>query len=276
MRGKPVIIVPDDSLTVVPFEMLSPTDSAIIDDTGDFPSVKGAAFFADRHALSYAHSITALSLSRSFSKGRPRKKRVLVIANPVIEQQPTTPDSRRKTANGEEAVGGPDAAWTGKTRGSSGTRPAEKLLSAETYNELLGFKPLRETQVLAEDMMKSFGDLADVYTGRAATMATFTREIVPKINSYDKIIFATHGYFGNELEPEILEPILLMSMTPPRVDNLLRMSTVMNLDISADLVALVACQTGLGKRISGEGTMGMGRAFQYAGGAFGAHEPVER
>jgi len=32
-----------------------------------------------------------------------------------------------------------------------------------------------------------------------------------------------------------------------------------------DLVALTACQTGLGKKISGEGTMGMGRAFQYSG-----------
>ena len=35
--------------------------------------------------------------------------------------------------------------------------------------------------------------------------------------------------------------------------------------MNADMVALTACQTGLGKNISGEGTMGMGRAFQYAG-----------
>jgi len=31
------------------------------------------------------------------------------------------------------------------------------------------------------------------------------------------------------------------------------------------MVALTACQTGLGKELSGEGVMGMGRAFQYAG-----------
>jgi CHAT domain-containing protein len=40
---------------------------------------------------------------------------------------------------------------------------------------------------------------------------------------------------------------------------------VMGLKMNCDIAALTACQTGLGKKISGEGTMGMGRAFQYAG-----------
>ena len=35
--------------------------------------------------------------------------------------------------------------------------------------------------------------------------------------------------------------------------------------MNAEVVALTACQTGLGKYISGEGFMSMGRAFQYAG-----------
>jgi len=35
--------------------------------------------------------------------------------------------------------------------------------------------------------------------------------------------------------------------------------------MNADMVALTACQTGLGKELSGEGVMGMGRAFQFAG-----------
>jgi len=39
----------------------------------------------------------------------------------------------------------------------------------------------------------------------------------------------------------------------------------MSLKLNADLVGLTACQTGLGKELSGEGVMSMGRAFQYAG-----------
>jgi CHAT domain-containing protein len=43
------------------------------------------------------------------------------------------------------------------------------------------------------------------------------------------------------------------------------MSEVMGLKMNADLLALVADQGGLGRTISGEGIMSMGRAFQYAG-----------
>lgn len=39
----------------------------------------------------------------------------------------------------------------------------------------------------------------------------------------------------------------------------------MGLKLNADVVALTACQAGIGRRISGHGLMGMERAFQYAG-----------
>jgi len=62
-----------------------------------------------------------------------------------------------------------------------------------------------------------------------------------------------------------MEPVLVLTLVPPGTDGYLRMTEVMGLDMNADIVALTACQTGLGTRVSGEGTMGMGRAFQYAG-----------
>ena len=43
------------------------------------------------------------------------------------------------------------------------------------------------------------------------------------------------------------------------------MSEVMNMKLNCDVVALTACQTGLGTNQAGEGVMSMGRAFQYAG-----------
>jgi len=39
----------------------------------------------------------------------------------------------------------------------------------------------------------------------------------------------------------------------------------MSLNLASDVSALTACETGMGRQLSGEGVMGMGRAFQYAG-----------
>ncbi|MBU0580034.1 MAG: CHAT domain-containing protein, partial [Candidatus Margulisbacteria bacterium] len=48
-------------------------------------------------------------------------------------------------------------------------------------------------------------------------------------------------------------------------DGFLTMGEVMNMKLGAEIAVLSACKTGLGETVSGEGIMGMGRAFQYAG-----------
>jgi CHAT domain-containing protein len=48
-------------------------------------------------------------------------------------------------------------------------------------------------------------------------------------------------------------------------DGFLRLHEVYNLNWSADLVVLSACQTALGKQINGEGLVGLTRGFMHAG-----------
>jgi CHAT domain-containing protein len=109
-----------------------------------------------------------------------------------------------------------------------------------------------------------YGDGAECYTGVKAAKDRFLEIMKSGSLDYEHIVFATHGFFGKELAA-VREPALALSLVPPGTDGFLRMSEVGGLKMNAGLVVLTACRTGLGRRISGEGTMGMGRAFQYSG-----------
>jgi CHAT domain-containing protein len=138
----------------------------------------------------------------------------------------------------------------------------DKLMSIKT--ELgLTFPRLPLTGELGESLKKLEPRRTEEYSGMEACKRILFKK---PLDGYGSMVFATHGYFGKDL-PGIQEPVLVLTLVdqPKDQDGFLRLSEVMGLKLNADMVALTACQTGLGRRISGEGTMGMGRAFQYAG-----------
>ena len=248
----PVIVVPDDSLGMLPFEMLVLNDQGAVKTDKDLPYIAGAEFFGDRNLISYCQSVTALTLSRIHAKGKGTKAGLLAVADPIFQEK----DDR--------AMVGP------KTKAPTGVLASLfkslNLMSAENGGQMGGlrFSRLRLTADLAKNLSELDKKGSNVYTGFAASKANFLEKISPELNRYGKVVFATHGYFGKDL-PGIMEPVLVLTLVPPGTDGYLRMTEVMGLKMNADIVALTACQTGLGKRTAGEGTMGMGRAFQYAG-----------
>ncbi len=248
-KDTPVIVVPDGSLGVVPFEMLVLNDGGkIVIDQG-IPQTSGAEFFGDRNPISYSQSITALTLARTLGKqGRPGD-RVLVVADPVFKI-----DDKRAQAAGNTRVADAEK-----------RNHIETMIAMEEAGHGLRFGRLKLAGTLASDLEAIFTKgKTDCYTGLAATKKALLTTIAPSMTRYHSVVFATHGYFDKN-NPRIREPILAFTCVPPGTDGLLRMSEVMGLKMNADIVALTACQTGLGRVISGEGTMGMGRAFQYAG-----------
>lgn len=245
LKDAPLIVIPADCLGVLPFEMLVLNDGGKIAHDKRRVYTTGAQFFGDRNPISYYQSITALTLARNFGKGKGSQTKRLVMSDPIFDVQ----DQRLKDfgAQKKEAL----------------IKALPQQLMAVKQENRLEFPRLALTGDLGKTLHKMDPDHTELCAGMDASKSNLFKKPLDKYNS---LIFATHGYFGKDLAA-IQEPVLVLTQVdqPQGQDGFLRLSEVMGLKLNADIVALTACQTGLGRQISGEGTMGMGRAFQYAG-----------
>jgi tetratricopeptide (TPR) repeat protein len=245
-KDTPLIIIPDGSLGVVPFEMLVLNEGGKVVTSSGRPQTSGAEFFGDRNPVSYYQSITALTLARTLAKHQKPGEKLLAMVDPVFSAD--DPRLAKLAKQEKERL--------------LATLPTDLTMSIETESGLT-FPRLPLTAQLGELLKKSDPSHTDLYEG----MATQKSVLVGKdLTAYRSVVFGTHGYAGSDL-PGIQEPVLILTLPdqPTGQDGFLRMTEVMGLKLNCDIAALTACQTGLGRHISGEGTMGMGRAFQYAG-----------
>jgi len=83
------------------------------------------------------------------------------------------------------------------------------------------------------------------------------------LSDYRIIHLAAHALINDRKASR--SAIILSLDDDPKEDGFLQMREIFNLKLNADLVALSACQTGLGQLIRGEGIEGLSRAFFYAG-----------
>ena len=101
-----------------------------------------------------------------------------------------------------------------------------------------------------------------VYLGKEAT-----EERAKAIRDAQILHFATHGYTDDRTP---LDSALVLTipekLSPDRDNGLLQVWEIFEtVRIDADLVVLSACESALGRELSGEGLIGLTRAFQYAG-----------
>lgn len=249
-QGSPVTIIPDGFLALLPFEALIVRGEARWENGPWGPYPQGIIYAGDLHAFSYYQSLTALTIVRTLMSKPASGKKLLVVADPVF----AITDARVQHMT--EAV-----RWA-KNENASDFR----LMAAaeEEADGGLSLKRLAGTSELAEDLHKLYGMDTDVLLGLRASKETLLQQVAPKLDTYNYVVFATHGFAGNSI-PGIMEPVLALTMVPPGTDGLLTASEVAALKMDADVAALTACQTGMGLRLAGEGVMSMGRAFQLAG-----------
>ncbi len=259
-----IIIVPDEFLAVLPFESLI---IKIMDgekmrngEYGPFPF--GVEYLGDKYSISYAQSATTLTLLRTLNKETTKIEKSLTVCDPIFSIDDTRINELEKTELDEEHILLMSAIIDWKTMGIAGLKlrgEAQRTLNKEESI----FPRLERTKKIAKGMKELFGNDATILIGESAKEQEIRdRDLTP----YKYVIFATHGILDRTI-PWIQEPALVLTQigNSKGYDGFLTMTEVMGLNLNAKVVALTACETGVGENIEGEGVMAMGRAFQYAG-----------
>ncbi|HEX7287584.1 MAG TPA: CHAT domain-containing protein [Candidatus Angelobacter sp.] len=228
---------------------------------------KADAPLAVSHEIISLPSASILAVLRQQSKDRkPAPRAVAVLADPVFDK-----NDRRVGARASKVAAASPAH-------SSRMETVVGLLSASPSSDLLARSAddlgLRRNGQLALTRLRYTRLEADAI--RAVSPATQVLEALdfkanraiassPELANYRIVHFATHGLL-NSTHPELSGLVLsLVDQKGQPQDGFLTLQDIYNMNLPAELVVLSACETGLGKEISGEGLVGLTRGFMYAG-----------
>lgn len=231
LKSKRLLIVGEGILQYVPF-------AALPDPSAQAPLIAG-------HEVINLPSASVLGVLRSETKDRPRAtKTIAVFADPVFGAQ----DPRISKNQIVEKPALELAADIKRSAEESGFQ---------------GFARLRFSRQEAEQIMRLVPrnnslEALDFAANKGAATST-------DLKQYRIVHFATHGLI-NSRHAELSGIVLsLVDQDGKPQNGFLRLYDIYNLNLSAELVVLSACQTALGKDIKGEGLVGLTRAFMYAG-----------
>lgn len=266
LAGKQVLLTNvSGALTSLPLALLvtAPPQGA---DT-DAAAVATSPWLIDKYALAELPSVSSL-----------RALRCLLVANPS-DAHPGCDTKAASKAYAQAGTGGvalaaygaptllgqfvPGKADRSVTPDLAGQMYKGKLADTEKLRAL-AYLPQAKAEL--ESLGKTFGARAEVVLGDAATETAVKAS--KSIPSARFVVFSTHGLLATEVGDNA-EPGLVF--TPPKTataldDGLLTASEVAELKMSAELVALSACNTAASSGKAGaEGLSGLARSFFFAG-----------
>jgi CHAT domain-containing protein/Tfp pilus assembly protein PilF len=254
LEGKRLLIVADGALQYVPFALLpAPTGDA------SKPSVPLVA----EHEIVNLPSASVLALLRQQANSRGVwPKEVAVLADPVFDKNDPRVSKAAKKKNNKMLT---EPTGKGAIIPSFPEQLTRSLGDVGVGTRKAGFALPR--LVFSRQEADAILETAEPGKGMEALDFQASRETAlnKDLGQYRIVHFATHGLLNNE-HPELSGLVLsLVSPEGKPKDGFLDLEDVYNLSLPADLVVLSACETGLGKQITGEGLVGLTRGFMYAG-----------
>ncbi|MEP7340145.1 MAG: CHAT domain-containing protein [Acidobacteriota bacterium] len=239
-----LVIVPDGALHSVSFSALPlpPQNSAATPR----PMIA-------EHEVSYAPSASVLSaLRQQKASDKPGPPKLLVLADPVFSPDDErvrhrTPQPRKRTATKFDML--------------SGT--SRSAATPDGAREVIELRPLSYSQEEAEKIEALAA--ANSTVARYSFQANREAVIGVPLRQYDILHFATHALI-HARRPALSGIVLsLVNEDGSKRDGFLQLHDIYNLDLSAELVVLSACQTARGQEVRGEGVVGLTRGFLYSG-----------
>jgi CHAT domain-containing protein len=230
LEGKRIAVVPDGALRQLPFAALP----VPLEEGGAVPLVL-------HHEVVYLPSAAVLREIRRAAARRPRPEGALAIfADPIYALD----DSRLKSAARKPPTASTQvAALDLVTRAEPLQRLSWSRQEAERIAAVAG------PHVLLALDFRANRELA----------------LSPELGRYRRLHFAAHGLLDAE-HPDLSGLVLSQwDEQGRRRDGFLRLQDIYGLEIAADLVVLSGCETALGRRIAGEGLLGLTHGFLHAG-----------
>ncbi len=244
--------------------------------------ISRSSYFSDRQSSQQLSQILIGQVASQLGQ-----KRLLIIADGILQYTPFSalpnPNSRSDAPEpllvNHEIVGLPSASTLVITRRNQNIKPTKTLalfadpvfsrndkrlnsrLTNSNDEEL--YQQLDGTRQEANEILPLFPDSQK--SAKFDFAANRQAAISPEISQYRFVHFASHGILDSQ-QPERSGMILSIVNEAGEVQrSLLSTSDVFNLKLSADLVVLSGCRTGLGTVVKGEGLVGLTGGLMYAG-----------
>lgn len=259
LGNKRLVVVAAGMLEYLPFAALPEPSTG--SPTGKDTTV-AAPLLVKHEVISLPSASVLATLRRENSKRQAAAKMVVVLADPVF-----TSDDPRVGALGKNRRDASAVALLASRSDSTGNQASTNIARVVRDFNLAGGRSGLSRLPFSREEAENILSFVPSGTGlRAlgfeASRATATSA---QLGQYRIVHFATHGLLNSE-HPELSGLVLsLVDAAGKPEDGFLRLHEIYNLKLSADLVVLSACQTGLGKQIKGEGLVGLTRGFMYAG-----------
>lgn len=246
LKNQRLVIVADGPLQYVPFAALPIPRNARSSNT---------ATLITRHEIVYQPSASALALIRQTSRP-PATKALAVFADPVFD---STDERVRNGSTGSQKEA---ATIQGSRELKVALRDAGDIGSEGGALRLVRLQYSRKEAdgIVGTAQPGSFLKATDFEASRSNFLSQ-------DFKHFRILHLATHGIL-NTRHPELSG--LVFSLVDERgkpEDGFLRAGDVYNLDLPIEMVVLSACQTGIGRRVKGEGLIGLTRGFMHAGAA---------